>query len=190
MAILYDALGNVIYPNKPTGSYLANISIRHSAADALGSSVWAMLNPTGSGKTIYIRNIRGRILFDGAVTATTSQGYEFIRYSGNVSPTTGTTIARIKKKTTYANSVVQDANIQQKSGILTLAGTFEGSPFNVVKMPISVTGGGQTFDIDLVVAGLSYEGFELAPGEGMAIRLHVAAVIGFGIAGSVEWDEV
>jgi hypothetical protein len=190
MAILYDSNGNAIFPVAPTGAYLSNINVRHTAADVTASVVWAMTNPSGSGKSVYIRNIRGRVTFDGTAVAATSLGYEFIRYSGNVSPTTGTTVPRIKKKTTQGASVVQDINIQQKSGILTLASAvFEAAPFNVVRLPIAVTNGIASFDLDFAVAGLPYEGVEILAGEGLAIRLNTAAVIGLAIAGSVEWEE-
>lgn len=190
MAILYDSAGNPIYPNAPTGSYMANISIRHTAADAAGSVVFAMTNPTGSGRVVYIRNIRGRVFFDGTAVAGGNSGYELIRYSGNAAPTTGTTVPRIKKRTGYSSSVISDTYIQQKSGIITLTGAvFEAGPFNVIRIPASGTGIVAQFDIDLVVAGMGYEGFELQTGEGLAIRLNVAAIIGLGIAGQIEWDE-
>ncbi len=190
MALILDSAGNAIYPIAPTGSYLANINIRHTVADAGASAVFAMRNPAASTKTCFIRAIRGRVTFDGTAVAATSCAYEFIRFSGG-DPSTGTTLPRVKKRSSYANSQILDANAQQKSGVLTMTSvTYDpNGPFNVVRLPTSVTSGIAGFDIDLLTAGLSYEGFELAVGEGLAIRLNVAAIIGLGIAGSVEWDE-
>lgn len=188
--IIYDSAGNPV-DAAPTGAYIANISVRHTAADASGSAVFAMTNPNASGRTVYIRNIRGRVTFDGTAVAAANAGYEFIRYGTNVNPTTGTTVPRIKKRSAQSASVILDANIQQKSGILTLASAvFEAGPFNVVRMPMAVTNGIAPFDLDFICSNQPNSAFELAQGEGLAIRLHGgAAIIGLGIAGSVEWDE-
>lgn len=187
---LYATDGTVSDP-VPSGMFMANIGLRHTAADAANSAVWAVNNPTGSGKSLYIRNIRGRIWFDGTAAAGASVGYHFIRYGTNVNPTTGTTVGRVRKLLAGATSVVADANIQQKSGILTLTGAvFDTSgPFNVVRMGASVTNGSQNFDIDLMTSNQGWSPLVLAPGDGMAIRTDVAAIIGLGISGSVEWDE-
>ncbi len=188
--IIYDSAGNAVDPS-PTGSYLANLSIRHTAADASASAVFAMTNPTGSGRTVYIRAIRGRVLFDGTAAAATTSGYELIRYGTNVNPTTGTTVGRVKKRTAYTASVIADANIQQKSGVLTLtSAVFDTSgALHTIRLPLSVTGSISELDFDLVQSNQPASYLELAPGEGLAIRLIAAAVIGLGLGGSLEWDE-
>lgn len=190
MAQILDSGSGVVYPTTPTGAYLANISIRHTVADAAASAVFAMRNPVGSGKTAAIRSIRGRMIFDGTAVAAANCGYEFIRFSAG-DPTTGTTVPRIKKRNSYAVSVIADANAQQKSGVLTMTSVvYEAGPFAVVRLPAAVTNGVSTFDIVFAQAGVAYEPFELAAGEGLAIRLHsTAAIVGLGITGAVEWDE-
>ncbi len=150
--------------------------------------VWAMHNPSTSSRTIYIRNVRGRVVFDGTAVAATTSGYEFVKFTV-ADPSTGTTVARVKKRAAYPVSQIQDANIQQKSGALTMTGIANIDVVNVVRLPLSITGTIANFDLDFVVAGMPYEGFELAPNEGFGIRLVAAAVIGLGIGGSVEWDE-
>ena len=189
MAILFDALGNPIFPVAPTGSYIAHISIRHTVADPAGSMVWAMRNPLASPRALHVRNIRGRLSFDGTAVAAANIGYEFVRFTG-ADPTTGTTVPRVKKRSGYGPSVVQDANIQQKSGVLTMTGVANIEILNVVRLPAAVTNGVAPFDLDFVVANQPYEALELEPGAGVGIRVGPnAAIIGQTIAGSVEWDE-
>lgn len=127
-------------------------------------------------------------MFDGTATAATTSGYELVKFTG-ADPTTGTTVPRVKKRSAYSVSAILDANIQQKSGVLTMTGITNIEVVNTIRLPLSVTGSIASFDLDFVVAGMPYEGFELAPGEGFGIRLVAAAVIGLGVGGSVEWDE-
>lgn len=188
MAVLYNTDGLILYPPTPLGAYMANISVRHTVADGAASFVWAMRNPALSPRTVYIRNVRGRVYFDGTAVAAGNSGYEFSRFT-NADPTTGTTIPRVRKRTSYPISVVADANIQQKSGILTLSGISNIEVLNVMRLPLSVTGVLAQFDFDLIVAGLMGEALELAPGEGFGIRTVATAAIGLGIAGGIEWDE-
>jgi hypothetical protein len=187
MAQILDAAGNALYPTVGDG-YLANISIRHTVADAGASFVWACRNPVASTKTLHLRACRGRVTFDGTAVAAANSGYEWCRFTGG-DPTTGTTVPRSKKRSAAAASQVLDANIQQKSGVLTITGITGIEIFNVVRMPMSVTNGIAPFDLDYVVSGLTREAVEFAPGEGFGIRLLAAAVIGLGIAGGFEWDE-
>lgn len=190
MAILYDAVGGTaIYPSAPTGSYQASFFHLAAATDAAGSAVVGLRNPVASSKTLYLRNIRGRVSFQGTAAAA-HVGFDFIRFSGG-DPSGGTTMTRAKKRSSYAASQVLDANAQYRSGILTMTSVVydTNGPFHVVRVPASVTGTITEFDIDFVQAGTSYEGFELAVGEGIAIRQQIVAIIGTSIAGSIEWDE-
>lgn len=189
MAILSDGT-NALFPLKPTGSYLAGFNIRHTAADAAASAVLGFRNPVASTKTVFIRNIRGRMAFDGTAAAATSLCYELIRFSAG-DPSTGTIMTRVKKRSSYAASQILDANAQFKSGILSMTSVVYDplGPFHYLRLPASVTSGVTEFDLDFVQAGVEYEGFELAVGEGLAMRLTNAAIIGQSIGGSIEWDE-
>jgi hypothetical protein len=179
----------------PTGSFQANVSIRHTVADAAGSSVWAIHVPSASKKKLYLRRFNFVMEFDGTAAAATSLGYELIRHSGAVDPTSGTTVPRIGKKGARYTSVIADANIQQKSGVLTFAPTFDGGPFHVTRLPASVTNGVLVDDLKFSQAGQDPMGnieqlHEFRPDEGWAIRLHLIAIIGLNLSGSFEWDEV
>jgi len=168
--------------------YFANILLRHTVADAAGSAVWAMHVPATSRKALILKRILPRIGFDGTAAAA-HVGYDFWRFTG-ADPTTGTTVPRIKGKSTYPNSVIADANIQQKSGVLTLTGVvFEAGPFAALIIPVGMTGieGSE----NLAFSEDEPKALHLKPGEGLAIRVAAgfAAVIGQSLSGFVEWDE-
>lgn len=187
MANILDANGNPIYPNIVAGAYFMNISIRHTAADAGASMVWAFRNPSAA-KMVNLRGVRGRVVFDGTAAAGTDRGYEFVRFT-TADPTTGTTVPRVKKRAGVASNIA-DANIQQKSGVLTMTGILAIEIFHVVRIPIAVTNGAVSFDFDPTAAGLKDEWFEFGNNEGFGIRLAAtAATIGLGINGSVEIEE-
>jgi hypothetical protein len=189
MARLLDLFGNDIYPSAPEGAFFVNMSIRHTAADAAGSFVWAFRNPIGAAKSVRILAIRGALWFDGVAAAGGNVGYEFCRFTGG-DPTTGTTIPRSKKWTGSSVSVLADANIQQKSGVLTITGITAIEIFHVIRMGASVTNGLRNLDLDFRAAGFLREHSEYAAGEGFGIRVGPgAAIIGQGLAGSVETEE-
>lgn len=189
MAILYDASGTVIFPAAPAGSYLTNISLRHTSADAAGSVVWAIHNPAASTKTAYIKRVRGILSFDGSAAAATGIGYEIIKFSG-ADPTTGTTIDIVKKRNAYPASQIAAANIQQKSGILTMSGITNIQILAVLRLPVAVTNPFLFFDLGFVISGIGYEALEIAVDYGLAIRVGpVAAIIGQTLSGQVVWDE-
>lgn len=189
MAQILDSAGNVVFPAAPTAAYMASFFHLAAATDAAGSAVVALRNPAASTKTLYMRNIRGRASFQGTAAAA-HVGFDFIRFSGG-DPSGGTTMTRVKKRSGYAASQVLDANAQYRSGILTMTSVVydPNGPFHVVRIPASVTGVVSEFDVDWMAAGATYEPFELAPGEGIAIRQQIVAIIGTSIAGSIEWDE-
>jgi hypothetical protein len=189
MAQILDVNGNPIYPAKPI-SYLMGFNIRHTAADAAASAVMAFRNPAASSKIVCVRAIRGLVDFDGTAAAATSLCYELIRFSAG-DPTTGTTMVRVKKRTGLAASQILDANAQFKSGILTMtAVVYDAAPFAYIRLPASVTNGIGSFEWKMLEgSGFEYEMLELAAGEGIAMRLTNAAIIGQGIAGTISIDE-
>lgn len=170
--------------------YLANISLRHTAADAGQSFVWAVHNPAASSKLLRLNEIVARIAFDGTAAAATI-GYEFCRFTV-ADPTTGTTVPRVKKNRSsgggLANSVIADGNIQQKSGILTMTSIANIEIFGALNISASVTGTTGDFCKRF---DLGKGEFTLDPDEGFGIRLGVglAAIVGQSLSGIVDWDE-
>lgn len=193
MARLLDALGNQIWSDKPLNGWLGSFNIRHTAADAAGSFVVAVTNPAGSGKYLYIRRVKGRMVFDGTAAAATSLVYELVRYSipagATPNPTTGTTLTRTLKDSRMTATVIVDANAQYKSGVLTLAGLTLIESLHFIRIPASVTGSLTEFDVDIVKIDKVYENIVIAPNQGLGMRLTNAAIIGQGISGFVEADE-
>jgi hypothetical protein len=190
---LYDSLGNKTYEDRPTGSYLANINFTTGAGTA-GQAFWIFRNPAGSGRSLFIRNIRGRLTWAGTAVAAATYGIEIIRFTSAADiATTGTTIPISKKQTVFANSVVTAANIAQKDTVLTVTGaTFETAGFNVIMVPASVTGTVSQFDLDFSQSGLEYETLDLSPTEGIMIRVVTGGTThtaGFRVGGTIEWDE-
>jgi len=172
--------------------YRSKIALRHTAADAAGSPVWALHVPLqGSAekkKRLYLREVLLRCSFDGT-TATAHIGYDLIRFKG-ADPTNGTTIARTKARGGLdPDSIILDANIQQRSGILTLTGeTAETGAFATLLVP-AVQG-----DAAQLLLRWPREGpdaYVLEPGDGLSIRVAAgfAAIIGQSANGSVGWDE-
>lgn len=189
MARILDAFANDIYPSTPEGAFLMNLSLRHTAADAAGSVVWAFRNPVGSARVVRLMSIMGSMWFDGTAVAAANVGYELIRFTGG-DPTTGTTVPRSKKWAGSTTSVLADANIQQKSGILTVTGITGIEIFGVLRMGASVTNGIYPFYFDFFKTARFRGHNEFAAGEGFGIRVGPgAAIIGQGLSGIIESEE-
>lgn len=178
-------------------SYFAAFNVAHTAADAAGSPVFAMHVPATASKRLQVHSIEGHLVFAGTAAAAGAVGYELIRFTV-ADPTTGTTVPRIRSDSRAAASIIADANIQAKSGILTLTGAvFEGGVLRVIRVPASVTGTVLPFSWRPSGSGFpglpdSGNAIVLAPGEGLAIRVAagLAAIIGQGLSGVIEWSEV
>src|SRR3972149_365949 len=169
--------------------YLANVQVLHTVADAAGSAVWAAHVPLqGSNekkKRIFLRHI----WLNGASHATTATaahvGHELIKFTV-ADPTTGTTVARIKTRPVQGASIIADANIQQKSGGLTMTSVvYDGGPFAVLI--------GHNANGNNRLLRMEFDPFHFAiePDEGLAIRVAagLSAVAGLGLSGFVAWDE-
>jgi hypothetical protein len=189
MARVLDAFGNDIYPSSPEGAFLLNVSLRHTVADAAGSFVWALRNPAAAIRTVRLMSIMGSMWFDGVAVAGANVGYELCRFTG-ADPTTGTTVPRSKKWGGSTVSVVADANVQQKSGVLTLTGIAGIEIMGVLRMGASVTNGIYPFYFDFFKTARLRAHAELAPGDGFGIRVGPgAAIIGQGLSGIIETEE-
>lgn len=183
----YDSAGFEV--QKPsTGSYMLPINLVHDNAMAAGETVWAMRYVTGA-LVAKIKRIRLTMGFNGTAAAATP-AYRLVRFSA-ATPTGGTAITVIKKRNSYAGSVVTDARFDS-SGVagLTVAGVTFETAFEVFSCPASVTGTVATRNIEFALPGERFGHFDLAAGEGLAIQMETASIAGNTLAGGVEWDEV
>ena len=177
----YDSSGVELYKT-PTGSYLIPISMgRQTAAIAAGSYIWAFRN--GASKIIRLRRIVLITSFDGTAAAST-QIYQLMRF-GNATPSGGSAITIVKKKTTFGASTVADAR-QNPAAALTIAGVVFETVGMCIQQPRQLAPL-QQLNIPLDQSNNVYE---LQPNEGLAINLLVVGVIGDTIAGFMEFDEV
>ncbi len=192
---LYDTAGNAI-DAPPTGSYMVPINIRQTAATAAAATVFAMRNSTG--KTCYIRRIYLVQGFDGTSPAATTLRYGIARFSA-ATPTGGSTIPIIKKRTSYTTSNVTDVRFVD-TGLTTTSVTFEtefvslGLPLYSIQVGAPTTSGacGPVVVNSLMFekAGQNFDTFELAASEGLCIRiLTISTVIGSTLNGFICWDE-
>jgi len=164
----------------PTAAYYsAPVSIRQSAATAAGSTVWTMRNPAASAKTVYIERICLTADFDtGSPLGRTLQRYDLERFTA-ATPTGGTAVTVATMDTANAATAVTDVRFLD-TGLTTTSVVF-AAPFVTIGVPTS-DGSINPFLRERI-------GFKLAAGEGLAIRLNNAAVVGQGLTGEIVWSE-
>lgn len=179
---LYDSEGNECQ-KPPSGSYLLPINIRHTAATTANSVVWAVRN--GTTKILAIRRISVAMGFDGTAAAATCR-YGIQRFT-TATPTGGSVLTAIKKRTTYSASTIADARTVD-TGLTLGAMAFEADMMSW-GLPVSLTGGSVVRDYVFEQAGERFDSLELAANEGICIRLNQAAVIGLSLTGFMSWDE-
>jgi hypothetical protein len=197
---LYDDAGNPLILT-PDGSYMQSFEVRHTGAPAAGTTVFNMRGP--STKTARIRRISGFVSFTGITVASTLLRYGFYRGSGAASPTGGTAkTSSTGKKRGATNWAAQDIRCDLVgAGLTTTSITYEADPLYVVGVGLHtvlgapatfiVTAPQVAFNIDLSDAPDRYRQFDLTTSDHFAIRVQtVAAIIGLGICGGIEWDEV
>lgn len=156
---------------------------RLTAGIASGSLIWAM-RYNGS---LKLRVKSGFLLasFDGTAAATT-QEYQLVRFSA-ANTTGGTQLQPVRSDTTGALPTV-DARFNYAAA-LGVAGVTIETEFAAewgVQRQVSANQ-----NMPLPGRATSYSGFmDLRPGEGLAIRLGVTAVIGDSLGGHLELHEV
>ena len=205
----YDSTGRELYP-APTGSYVVKIECRHTTTAAAGVTLWNMRGPPTL--KAYIRNIRGVIGFDGtaatgvAGTAAATQRFGLYRGAGAASATGGTALTNTagisKKDSSMGTPTAADIRYDISGvGLTTTSITYETEPFHVFALPVislqiaapttsGSVGAIAPFDIDFHVPGEPSSDFVIAADQHIAIRLVTsAAIIGFGVYGSLTWDE-
>lgn len=179
---LYDSAGNELH-KEPNGSYLLRIpNARLTAAIAANSAIWTVRN--GSSRTMRIKRISVSAKFDGTAAATTAQ-FQLQRFT-TATPSGGTALTAVKKRTALGSSTIADARFNYAAALTVTGVVFEEAFFEWgVQRQVSAVS-----NHDLL-AGLETQEalIELAPNEGLAIRLGVVAVIGDALGGYVEWDE-
>lgn len=160
-------------------TYSAPINIRQSATTAINTTVWSIRNDVSSTKTIFIESIQINMAFDsGTPLARSLQRYDFMKFSA-ATPTGGTSLTIVPTDSNAAATKITDAR-QVDTG-LTVSGVSFGTPFLTVGVPAtdSAVVNFQTTDIPII----------LNAGEGICIRLNVAAVVGQSMTGFISWSE-
>lgn len=192
---MYDTGGTPINPAYST--FMSRIEVVPTLLTT-GTTYWTMKNTaSGGGKTAYIRAMSLNIaLIVNSATATTAgvrNALEFERFTGTT-PTAGTAIAAIKRRTADATATVV-TDIRFAAGGVTTTGVSFDIPFlitQVVTPTINAVNQGvaafATQQLDYTNGG--EEGrIALAPGEGLAIRASGAVNAGLSLYGSIWWDE-
>ena len=158
--------------------YSLPISIRQSAATSANQVVWTMRNNAASPKIVMIERINLSMSFDAGTPLTrTSLRYELVRFN-SATPTGGTSISPIMMDSNSPATFVTDARYLD-TGLTTSGISFENA-FGSVGCPAS-DGATATYSRDMPI--------KLGAGEGLAIRLNVAAVTGQGLFGEIIWSE-
>lgn len=176
-----DKLGNIANAQMAiaAGYYSTPVNVRQTAATAANATVWSLRNPAASTKTVYIERIYLMMDFDsGTPLGRTLQRYDLERFT-TATPTAGTAITVVKMDSSDPTSAVTDVRFLD-TGLTTTSVAF-GTPFATLGCPAT--------DATTTIYVREAIGFKLAPGEGICIRLNVAAVIGQGLTGEIVWSE-
>lgn len=172
--------------------YYLPIAVRQTAATASTAVVWEILNPPSSLRRVHLRRLFVNVMFDGTSAASQSQ-YQLSRFR-STTPAAGSAQTVVKQ-------IVSDATVGKDSVVtsrfldtgLTVAGIAVDAPGASFGAP-RTQGASCQYNMDYPAAeavGDTLKGqLVLEPGDGLALVLGVAAVIGDGIQGWVEWDEM
>lgn len=179
-------------------SYMLPIQVRQTATTAANSMVWAMRNLGTPGRVLYLRRLSVNVMFDGTSAASQSS-YQPVRFRG-ATPSGGTPITVAKTNFEDASlgaaSVVTSAQFLD-TGLAVAGVTFDGGATPVPAASFGVQRGtgpscGYLWDYPGYdsVGFNGREPFRIKNQDGLALILGATAVIGDGIQGWVEWDEV
>lgn len=167
----------------PTGAYMTKISMRHTAADAAASIVFAIRN--GSTRTLVVRRILITASFDGTAAATT-QEYELVAFNSITADSGATAQTPAKKRNSWPSSSVTSVRGQ---GLVTLTGNAVERTFASFGVQRQVSA---TAEYELIYDDPNpYSGIEIEPGtaNALGIRVNATAVIGDSLRGLIEWEE-
>lgn len=158
--------------------YSLPVGIRQSTATTAGTTVWSMRNNSGSPKIVMIERISLLMSFDAGTPLTrTSLRYELVRFN-TATPSGGTSVSPTMMDSDAPATLVTDARYAD-TGLTVTSVVFE-NPFASVGCPAS-DGASVNYLRDIPI--------KLAAGEGLAIRLNVAAMAGQGLFGEIIWSE-
>ncbi len=161
------------------GYYSVPISIRQTAATAVGATIFSMRNSTTSTTVVIIQRIELLLGFDSATPATRStQLYDLVRFS-TATPTGGTVIPVAQMWSGDSGTQVTDARFLDTG--LTTTGVVFNPPFAIIGCPATdATTTKYQRDNVVIVLGI---------GEGFCIRLNAVAVVGQSLTGEIVWCE-
>jgi len=190
-AINVDSAGiELAKPATYAGVY--NVNVRQSAATGAGAAVWAIYNPTGSGKTVLIRSAWFQLLFDGTAVATLMK-YELVKYTGVTALSGGVAVTPMHKRTSLSGAVVAAARLLD-TGLTLTGGTAQAivqigtmgrvtqTATNAQSLISQPLGANERGTINAMA-------IELAAQEALALRQTVVSVIGDNVIGYVETAE-
>jgi hypothetical protein len=178
-----DDSGRVLYKNPIASIFIRIPNARLTAAVAAGSLIWA-LRYNGANK-LRLRAFRALASFDGTAAASTSE-FQFVRISA-ANTTGGTAITPQVVSTTMVLPTV-DARFNYAAALGVVGVTIDADYFAEWGVQRQVSANN---NLDSPRAYTYPDAvIDLAAGEGIAIRLGVVAVIGDGLGGFLQFDEV
>lgn len=177
--IVYDGSGAEADLEYSESMHSLPVNIRQTAASVADVTVWTFRN--NGATAIEVAQIFLTARFDGTATAASTPRYKLCRFT-SATPTGGTAVVAIKHDTAKATpALTYDARFLD-TGLTTTSVVF-GTEFMVLGVPASATGGAESSILDL-----TSHPFILAPGDGLAIRVDTAMVIGTGLSGMIHID--
>lgn len=178
---LYDSTGTKLF-HEGADRYILRIPRMTGGTPAAGSTILAFRNL--GAKKVRIRKIGICSSFAGTAAATT-QSYQLARFA-TATPTGGTALTVVKKRSSAAATTVTDARFGGATQTaLTVTGVVFETPFAHVLCPRQ-NGYAMWADFDFIN---KEEAFEIDVNEGFAIQIELVAVAGDSISGFIEWDE-
>lgn len=174
--------------------YNLPILIRQTATTAANAVVWAVFNPAGSRRTLYLRRITGNALCDVVAAVATQSNYGIRRFR-SATPSGGSALTPVPHHSGDLSpsgaAIVSVASARQLDTGLTVAGIVTDPPFAQFGCP-RAPGASGYFDFSWypIDTGEGRDAFSVVQGDGVAITLDLVAVVGDGIQGTVVWDEV
>lgn len=168
----------------PVNGYVVPIDIAQSAASAVDTTVWSLTN--GTTRPLIVTRFRGIVLFSGTATAANTQRYKLVRTTAGT-PSGGTAITPVKKRTSLGASGAADSRFLDTG--LTTSGVTFGDVLQRLALPASATGVLRAFDFDFSREP-EFAQLYLDLSQGLALRLDATAVVGFGLSGFLEYQEI
>lgn len=189
IGVVLFATNNLQVYEAPVGSYILPIGTgRITTAVVASAALFTMKN--GGPRTVRIKRMSLNGMYDsGAAASVQISGVVVCRMSTTTAtPSGGSALTVIKKKTSYVASNVSDA--RTASVALTVTNQSYEAPFICISTPQTV--GSDTDSIYAGGTGADFNLLELASTEGLCIRVNstTALATGYSICGFIEWDEV